>query len=142
VGGAVAGGIIGGILGHQVGGGRGRDVATVRRTRQRRYLRARRASLRNRCKRPAGILGRDLQLPRCGTPGENERPSGADHRGESEWRTATVGLSWQDWKSGLSGPLFVRSSHAARRSVSGWQVWPSFAHRDSSRGLPRSREPR
>ena len=27
--GAVAGGVLGGVLGHQVGGGRGKDVATV-----------------------------------------------------------------------------------------------------------------
>ena len=75
VGGAIAGALIGGVLGHQVGGGTGKDLATVGGAvaggvigsnvgRNGQTSHPGRAPLREHHQRHAGLLGRDLQLPR------------------------------------------------------------------------------
>ena len=88
--GAIAGAIIGGILGHQVGSGRGNDVATVggvvaggvvganvgRDGGTQTYAPGRQALRERGRQRPARLLGRHLQLPGRGA----SHPDDAPHR--------------------------------------------------------------
>ena len=115
--GAIIGGVLGGILGHQIGGGSGKTVATIGGAVGGGALGAnidrirdpqsgqRSAALRERRRRSAAVLGRDLQLPgvehrvQMTTPPGRPSPSTAtasrasDRPGESPLQVITDGRS-------------------------------------------------
>ena len=96
VGGAIVGALIGGVLGHQIGGGRGRDVATAGGAVAgaaigsnaggggRGCVRAGRPEVRHGTERTAPILGRDLQFQGCGTQSANAGAPGQDDHGQRQ----------------------------------------------------------
>ncbi len=155
--GAIAGAVIGGVLGHQVGGGRGKDIATaggavagaaiganVGRGGSQVYSQDVQRCAQCRAPSAPRVLGRLVQLPRRAASRAIERASRPDDYREcirgTERVAASRSLAAGDWfspapakTSGLSGPLFLASTRRAVPSRGSRQTRWIGQHLHSSR---------